>query len=449
MAEGDRRTRTLILGAAGRDFHNFNVVYRDDPAVEVVAITAAQIPGIAGRRYPPALAGPYYPEGIPIVDEAELEAVCRRARVDQVVFAYSDVSHASVMHAASRALAVGADFVLLGPRRTMLASSRPVVSVTAARTGCGKSQVCRRIAAQLRAKGVRVVAIRHPMPYGDLERQRVQRFATMADLDAAQCTNEEREEYAPHISAGGVVFAGVDTAAVLVEAEKEAEVIIWDGGNNDFSFIKPDLDIALVDALRPGQAASYHPGETALRRAEVVIVNKVDAAPIEDVDWVIREVRALNPSATLVRAASPVRLDDPGAVRGRGVLVIEDGPTITHGGLSYGAGYVAAQAAGAAEVVDPRRSAPPVIQAVYERYPHIGPVLPAVGYDARQLEGLRQTIESSEAEVVVVATPIDLATLIPIRKPVVRAHYDYADAGVPTLGAVVDEFMARERMPAC
>ncbi len=449
MAEDRRRVHTLIMGAAGRDFHNFNVLYRGDPAIEVVAFTAAQVPGIAGRRYPPSLAGPLYPDGIPIAEEAKLEDICRQAAVEQVVFAYSDVSHATVMHAASRALAAGADFVLLGPHRTMLEPAKPVIAVTAARTGCGKSQVSRWIAARLRAKGLAAAAIRHPMPYGDFGRQRAQRFAALADLDAAECTNEEREEYTPHIAAGGVVFAGVDYAAILAEAEAEADVIVWDGGNNDFSFIRPDLDIALVDALRPGQAASHHPGETVLRMADVIIVNKVDAAPNEDIDWVIREVRALNPGATIVRAASPVRLDDPAAVRGRRVLVVEDGPTITHGGHPHGAGHAAATAAGAAEIVEPRESAGPAIRAIYDRYLHIGAVLPAVGYDAAQLEDLRRTIDESRAEVVVVATPIDLAARIGFNKPAVRAHYDYADAGVPTLGAIIDEFVRKRGVGSC
>ena len=435
----------VILGAAGRDFHNFNVVYRDDPAVTVVAFTATQIPGIAGRRYPASLAGSRYPDGIPIEDEGALEAVCRRERVTEVVFAYSDVSHAAVMHLASRALAAGADFTLLGPDRTMLRAAVPVIAVSAVRTGCGKSQVARWLGARLRAAGHRVAVLRHPMPYGDLAAQRVQRLASRADLDAARCTAEEREEYEPHLAAGNVVFAGVDYAAVAAAASAEADVLVWDGGNNDFPFLRPDLHIAMTDALRPGQATGYHPGEAVLRMADVIVVNKVDAARVADVQAVVDEARAANPRAAIVRAASPVTLADPEAVRGRRALVVEDGPTITHGGMPYGAGYVAAVAVGA-DVVDPRASAHPAIAAVYAAYPHIGRVLPAVGYDATQLEALRATIARADADVVVSATPLDLAALIAVDAPVVRARYEFAEAGEPTLGSIVDRFAA-ERLP--
>jgi len=390
-------TRVLILGAAGRDFHNFNMLYRDDPTVTVVAFTTAQIPGIGGRRYPPSLAGPRYPHGIPIEDENSLEELCRREAVTQVVFAYSDVTHATVMHLASRALATGADFVLLGPDRTMLTTTVPVIAISAIRTGCGKSQTARWLGRRLRDRGLRVAVLRHPMPYGELERQRVQRFASRSDLDRAQCTTEEREEYEPHIAAGNVVFAGIDYRAIVARAEQEADIIVWDGGNNDFPFVRPSLHIVMADALRPGQATAYHPGETVLRMADVVVVNKVDAASSADAQHVTDEVRAVNPRATVTRAASPVRLDDPAAVRGRRVLVVEDGPTITHGGMSYGAGFVAASTNGAAAIVDPRRSATPAIQALYARYPHIGRVLPAVGYDATQLEALRQTREHMQS----------------------------------------------------
>jgi predicted GTPase len=434
--------RLVILGAAGRDFHDFNVVYRDDPAVRVVAFTAAQIPGIAGRSYPPSLAGPHHPGGIPIEPEDDLEAICRRERVSEVVFAYSDVTHEHVMHMASRALALGADFTLLGPERTMLRASRPVIAISAVRTGCGKSQTARWLGRRLRERGRRVAVLRHPMPYGDLERQRVQRFATRADLDAAGCTAEEREEYEPHLAAGHVVFAGVDYAAIVERAEQEGDLIVWDGGNNDFPLLRPDLHIVMADALRPGQADGYHPGEAVLRMADVVVVNKVDAAPPGDVQAVIDEVRAINPTATIVRAASPVRLDDPAAVRGRRVLVVEDGPTLTHGGMGYGAGWVAATQAGAAAVVDPRASATGGVRAVFARHPHIGPVLPAVGYDAAQLEELRATINRAAADVVVAATPLDLAALIKLDKPVVRARYEFADAGEPTLGSLVDSFLS-------
>jgi predicted GTPase len=437
------RRRVVILGAAGRDFHDFNVVFRDDPGVEVVAFTGAQIPGIAGRRYPPELAGPHHPRGIPIVQEETLEELVARERVDEVIFAYSDVTHAHVMHLASRALAAGADFSLLGPRRTMLRAARPVIAVSAVRTGCGKSQTARWIAARLAGRGARPAVLRHPMPYGDLARQRVQRFATRADLAAAACTNEEREEYEPYLEAGGVVFAGVDTAAVLAEAEKEADVVVWDGGNNDFPFLIPDLHVVLVDALRPDQLATHHPGETVARMADVAIVNKVQSAAEADVQRAIDGLRALNPRAQVLRAASPVLLDDPEAVRGRRVLAVDDGPTLTHGGMAYGAAYVAAVAAGAAEIVDPRPAAAPALRALFAQYPHLGRVLPAVGYDAAQLEALRETIDASDAEVVVSGTPLDLAARLALAKPVVRARYAYRDADEPGLGAIVDRFAAR------
>ncbi len=436
-----RPLRIVIMGAAGRDFHNFNVVYRDDPAVRVVAFTAAQIPGIAGRRYPPSLAGAHYPDGIPIVDESDLETLCRHEAVDRVVFAYSDIQHKNLMHIASRSLATGADFILLGPRTTMLRSIRPVVALTAIRTGCGKSQTARFLSKRLRLQGLRVAVLRHPMPYGDLEAQRMQRFATPADLDAAHCTNEEREEYEPHIDAGGVVFAGVDYQAILSEAEREADVIIWDGGNNDFSFIRPDLHIAIADALRPGQAMDYHPGETVLRSADIVVINKTDSASDANIRSVTAEIEAANPSATIVRAASPVTLDDPDAVRGKRVLVVEDGPTITHGGAPYGAGYVAAKAYGAAEIVDPRDSAAPEIRALYARYPHIGPVLPDVGYDEIQRAALLRTIEDAAVDVILVAAPLDLASALHTDRPIIRARYEYADAGAPALGPLVDAFL--------
>ena len=440
--------RTLILGAAGRDFHNFLVALRDDPAVEVVGFTAAQIPGIGGRRFPASLAGPRYPDGIPIEDEARLEALCAERRVDQVVFAYSDVSHAHVMHLASRGLAAGADFLLLGPDRTMLAAPRPVIAVSAVRTGCGKSQIARWLGRRLRAAGWRVAVLRHPMPYGDLDRQRAQRFATRADLDAAACTVEEREEYEPHLAAGNVVYAGVDTAAIVARAAAEADVLVWDGGNNDFPFLRPDLHLVLVDALRPGQAAAYHPGEAVLRMADVVVITKVDAASAGDVQRAVDEARGVNPTAPIVRAASPVRLDDPGAVRGRRVLVVEDGPTLTHGGMAYGAGYVAATAAGAAEIVDPRPHAAPALRELFARYPHLGRVLPALGYGAAQVAALRETIRAAACDVVVAATPIDLAALLALdRPPVVRARYELGDAGEPTLGAVVDAWVAAHLPP--
>jgi predicted GTPase len=440
--EGTRRRRILITGAAGRDFHNFNVVYRDDRRVEVVAFTAAQIPGIAGRRYPASLAGPLYPDGIPIVAEAQLDRLCRTYSIEEVVFAYSDVPHEHVMHIASRALAAGADFALLGPQRTMLASSRPVIAITAVRTGCGKSALARWLSGRLRRRGLRVAVLRHPMPYGDLERQRVQRFATAADLSAARCSVEEREEYEPHLAEGSVVFAGVDYGAILRQAELEADIIVWDGGNNDFPFLKPDLHVTVADALRPRQVATHHPGEAVARMADVFVVNKVDTASPSDIDLLERELRAINGRAEIVRAASPISLDDEAAVRGRRVLVVEDGPTITHGGMPYGAGYLAAVAAGA-EVIDPRDSAAPEIRQMFEAYPHIGKVLPAVGYGAAQLAALKATIDNSAADVIVSATPIDLAELTQLRKKVVRARYQFAEAGEGGLSRLIDAFVAR------
>jgi len=437
------RRRTVILGAAGRDFHDFNTVFRDDPASEVVAFTAAQIPGIGRRRYPPELAGPLYPDGIPIADEAELEALCARERVEQVVFAYSDLPHERVMHLASRALAAGADFLLLGPARTMLAAPVPVIAVSAVRTGCGKSQTARWLSRRLRARGLAPAVIRHPMPYGDLARQAVQRFASRADLDAAGCTVEEREEYEPHLAAGNVVFAGVDYARIVAAAAREGDLLLWDGGNNDFPFVRPDLHVVLVDALRPGQANTHHPGETVLRMADVVVVAKADAASEGQVRAAIDAVRALLPDVPIVRGASPVRLDDPAAVRGRRVVVVDDGPTLTHGGMAHGAGFVAASRAGAAAIVDPRPFAAPEIAAAYAAYPHLGPVLPALGYSPAQLDALRRTLDAVDADVIVSGTPADLAALVPLRKPVVRARYEFADLDEPGLGAQVDAFLAR------
>jgi predicted GTPase len=435
--------KVVILGAAGRDFHNFNVVYRDDPTVRVVAFTAAQIPGIGGRRYPSLLAGPLYPDGIPIADEGELERICRDQAVDQVVFAYSDVAHEQVMHLASRSLAAGADFLLLGPKRTMLKAPLPVIAVTAVRTGCGKSVIARWLARRLRERGRRVAVLRHPMPYGDLGLERVQRFASIADLDAANCTAEEREEYEPHIAIGNVVFAGVDYGAILQTAEREADIIVWDGGNNDFPFVQPDLHIAVADALRPRQVATHHPGETVARMADVLVINKVDAAAAGDVRLAEEELRAVNPTAPIVHLASPVVLDDPGAVKGQRVLVIEDGPTITHGGMAYGAGYVAAMTAGAVEIVDVRRWAAAELRQVFQAFPHIGHVLPAVGYSPAQRRALETTINDADADVVVSATPVDLGRLLRIDKKLVRARYDMMEVSEPTLSSLVDAFLGR------
>jgi predicted GTPase len=429
------------MGAAGRDFHNFNMLYRDDSTVRVVAFTAAQIPGIAGRRYPPELAGPAYPDGIPIADEADLETVCRAHGATTVMFAYSDVPYADVLHAASRAAAADCDFVLAGPARTMLAATKPVIAVCAVRTGCGKSQTTRYLARHLVEHGLRPAVLRHPMPYGDLAAQAVQRFATPADLDAADCTIEEREEYEPYLELGLPVFAGVDYGAILAAAETEADIVLWDGGNNDLPFVRPDLHIVLADALRPGHETAYWPGEANLRMADIVILAKADAADEAALATVRRNVAAANPDATIVAGASPVRLDDPEAVRGRRVLVVDDGPTLTHGGMPYGAGYVAAQAGGAGEILDPRAFATPAIAALYTRFPHLGPVLPAMGYSAEQRRDLAATIAASAADVVVAGTPIDLARDLDLAVPVVRARYDYADAGAPALWPLVAAFL--------
>jgi predicted GTPase len=430
------RTRIVIAGAAGRDFHDFNMVYRRDPAVEVVAFTATQIPGIEGRRYPASLAGELYPRGIPIVPESELESL----RPGRVVFAYSDVSHAEVMHLASRALAIGADFELLGPARTMLAAPVPVVAVSAVRTGSGKSPTARWLARLLRKRGLRVAVVRHPMPYGELEKQAVQRFASRADLDAAACTLEEREEYEPHIEAGGVVYAGVDYEQVVARAAAESELIVWDGGNNDFPFVRPELHIVMLDALRPDHGFAYHPGEACLRMADIVVVSKADVAPPVDTEAAIALARRLNPRARILRANFPVRLDDPEAVAGRRALVIEDGPTITHGGMRFGAGLVAARAAGAI-IVDPRPFAAPLLREVFARHPHIESVVPAMGYSPAQVEALAATIDASDAEVVVSATPVDLARLAHLRKRLVRARYEFEDASSPGLETEIDSFV--------
>ena len=421
------------MGAAGRDFHNFNVVYRDDPAHEVVAFTATQIPNIEGRRYPAELAGPRYPKGIEIHPETELSRLVADLGIDEVVFAYSDVSHETVMHKASQVLAAGADFRLIGPKASMLKAKVPVVSVCAVRTGSGKSQTTRRVIGVLRAKGKRVVAIRHPMPYGDLVRQRVQRFATLEDLDRHECTIEEREEYEPHIASGGVIYAGVDYAAILAEAEKEAEVVVWDGGNNDLPFYAADVEIVVADPHRPGHERSYHPGEANLRRAHVVVINKVDTANAEGVDAVKRSIRELNPRAMVIEAASPIFVERPEEIRGRRVLAIEDGPTLTHGEMKYGAGVLAAMKHGAAEVVDPRPYTVGSIAETFRIYPEIGTLLPAMGYGDQQMRDLEQTIERTPADVVLVATPIDLRRVIKIAKPALRVSYELQEIGRPDL----------------
>jgi predicted GTPase len=441
MANAATRRRVVIMGAAGRDFHNFNVVYRDHQEYEAVAFTGAQIPGITGRRYPPALAGANYPDGIPILPEDDLATIVRDKQVDEVVFAYSDVEHAYVMHKASIALAAGADFSLLGPNRTMLRSKLPVIAVCAVRTGVGKSQTTRWLSQLLRANGLTTAAIRHPMPYGDLERQAVQRFATMKDLDEADCTIEEREEYEPHIAAGNIVYAGVDYGRILARAEEEAQVILWDGGNNDFAFYKPDLHIVMVDPLRPGHETTHHPGEAVLRMADIVVIAKTNSAAEADIQRVADTARALAPKAIITRAASEVRLDNPSAVKGKRVLVVDDGPTITHGGMSYGAGYIAAVQGGAAEIVDARRFAIGDIVDVYRQFPHIGKVVPAMGYSEKELGDLAATINAVPADVVVAGTPTDLGHLMQLNKPIVRARYDFKEVGEPRLGELVLRFL--------
>jgi predicted GTPase len=427
----------VIMGAGGRDFHDFNVAFRNDPESRVVAFTATQIPGIDHRTYPPALAGPLYPEGIPIVPEAELADLIADQEVDEVVFAYSDVSHDEVMHRASLALAAGASFRLLGPQATMLESSKPVVAVTAVRTGSGKSQTSRKIGRILTDAGLRVALVRHPMPYGDLEAMRVQRFASLAEVDASRPTIEEREEYEGPVELGMVVYAGVDYAAVLAQAEAEADVILWDGGNNDLPFFRPDLHIVVVDPLRAGHELHYHPGEANLRLADVVVVNKLDSAGPAALDRVLADVAAANPGATIVRAASPVTLDAGPPIAGRCVLCVEDGPTITHGGMPFGAATVAAEHERARLRVDPRATAVGSIARVYEDYPHIGAVLPAMGYGDDQLAELEETINATDCDVVVTGTPIDLGRLIESRHPIRHVRYELEEIGSPTLADVL------------
>ena len=433
-------TRVIVMGAAGRDFHNFNVVFRDDSRYRVVAFTAAQIPNIDGRRYPPQLAGSRYPQGIPIHPEAELPALIESLKAHEVVFAYSDVSHENVMHKASIVLAAGADFRLIGPDASMIRSKVPIVSVCAVRTGAGKSQTTRKVCQILRAKGRRTVAIRHPMPYGDLVKQRVQRFANLEDLDIHKCTIEEREEYEPHIAAGGVIYAGVDYGAILTEAEREADVIVWDGGNNDLPFYRADLEIVVADPHRAGHEMSYHPGEANLRRAHVVVINKEDTANEADIVQVRKTVHAVNPKARIIDAASPILVDEPEAIRGKRVLCVEDGPTLTHGEMKYGAGVLAAMKHGAAEILDPRAWTVGTISRTFEKYPNIGALLPAMGYGDEQMRDLEATIERCPADVVLIATPIDLRRVITIGKKALRVGYELQEIGKPDLEEVLARF---------
>jgi predicted GTPase len=431
------RKRVLILGAAGRDFHNFNVYFRAKDEYEVVAFTATQIPNIEGRLYPPALAGELYPSGIPIHPEGQLEELIKENNIDQAVFSYSDISHEHVMHIASRVLASGADFRLMGLNSTQLKSERPVVAVCAARTGSGKSQTSRYIAEKLISFGHRVAVIRHPMPYGNLEKQAVQRFETYADLDKHECTIEEREEYEPHIDRGVIVFAGVDYERILRTAEKDVDIILWDGGNNDLPFIASDLHIVIVDPHRPGHELSYHPGEANVRAADVILINKIDTAGAEAIMQVRDNITRLNPDATVIEAASPIFVDNPEAIRGKRVLVVEDGPTLTHGEMAYGAGWVAARRFGAAEIIDPRPFAIGSIEKTYAKYPATGDVLPAMGYDREQIEELEQTIAASEAELVLIGTPIDLSRLLDFKQPTQRVRYELEVIGQPTLESVL------------
>lgn len=439
--------RVVIMGAAGRDFHDFNVVFRNDPDFEVVAFTATQIPGIAGRRYPPQLAGPRYPDGIPIRPEAELENLIRDARVQTVVFAYSDVSHEAVMHAASRALAAGADFELLGPSATMLKSSRPVVAVCATRTGAGKSQTTRYVAALLAAQGITPVVVRHPMPYGDLAAQRVQRYATYADLDRYETTIEEREEYEPHLDAGRIVYAGIDYEAILREAEREADVILWDGGNNDFPFYRPDLFIVVADPLRAGDELRYHPGEANVRMADIVVINKIDSAEPGAVEVIRASIGQLNPRATILTAQSELTLIGH-PIAGKRVVVVEDGPTLTHGGMRYGAGIVAARRFGAGEVVDPRPVAVGSIREVLDRYPGLEPLVPAMGYGATQIQELETTLNATPADLVLSATPIDLTRVLSLNQPITRVRYELVEVSGEPLRELIDPVIrAAQRAP--
>jgi len=429
--------RTLIMGAAGRDFHNFNVFFRDNPAYEVVAFTATQIPDIEGRTYPSQLAGKLYPKGIPIFAETDLLKLIREHNVEQVIFAYSDVPHEVVMHKASAVLAAGADFRLMGTKTTQLKSSKPVVSVCAVRTGSGKSQTTRRVSLILRSMGFKVAAIRHPMPYGDLVKQAVQRFADYSDLDKNECTIEEREEYEPHLDNGVIVYAGVDYEKILRQAEKEVDIVLWDGGNNDFPFYVSNLQIVVADPHRPGHEISYHPGETNVDAADVFVINKVDTADPENVLKVRQNLRSRNPNAVVIEAASPLFVDDPAAIQGKRILVIEDGPTLTHGEMAYGAGYVAARRFGAAEIVDPRPFAVKSIKATYEKYPKTGPILPAMGYGEAQTRDLEATINNADVDMVIIGTPIDLKRIIKINKPAQRVRYELQEIGQPTLETIL------------
>ena len=433
------KQRVLIMGAAGRDFHNFNVFFRGRNDYEVVAFTATQIPNIEDRRYPAALAGPLYPHGIPIYPESDLTPLIAQLAVDQVIFAYSDVAHAYVMHKASQVLAAGADFRLLGPHATMLTARKPVIAIGAVRTGAGKSQTTRRVCDILRSQGKKVAAVRHPMPYGDLVKQACQGFASYQDLDDHQCKIGEREEYEPHLDRGVVVYAGVDYERILRAAEEEADVVVWDGGNNDFPFYKPDLFIVVADPHRAGHELAYHPGEANLRMADVVVINKVDTADLDAISRVRDSVRSVNPKAIMIEAASPITVNDPAAIRGQVVLVVEDGPTLTHGEMAYGAGVVAARRFGAAKIIDPRPYAVRTIADTYAKYPRTGAVLPAMGYGDAQIADLEETINNTPCDLVIIATPIDLSRVMRINRPTQRVGYELQEIGSPTLNDVLGE----------
>lgn len=437
------KKRVIIMGAAGRDFHNYNVYFRNNENYEVVAFTATQIPDIDGRKYPAELAGELYPEGIPIHAESELTDLIKKHQIDLVVFAYSDVPHEYVMHKASIVNAVGADFMLMGAKNTQVVTDKPLVTICAVRTGCGKSQTTRRVVEELKAKGRKVVSIRHPMPYGDLVAQKVQRFAELSDLEKHKCTIEEMEEYEPHIKMNSVIYAGVDYEAIVREAEKEADVIVWDGGNNDMPFYTSSskvLDIVVVDPHRAGHEYGYHPGETTLRNADVVVINKIDTADFEDIEEVRANIEEMNPGAIVIDGASPIRVDNPEIIRSKRVLVVEDGPTLTHGEMTYGAGVVAATKYGAAELVDPREFAVGTIEETFEKYPEIGILLPAMGYGDQQIADLEKTINDSDAEAVIIATPIDLNRVVKINKPNTRVYYDLQEIGAPTIADVLKDF---------
>ncbi|HDJ24331.1 MAG TPA: GTPase [Candidatus Aminicenantes bacterium] len=432
--------KAVIMGAAGRDFHNFNVFFRDNDNYQVVAFTATQIPDIEGRKYPPSLAGKLYPEGIPIYPEEKLTSLIKEQQVDEVFFSYSDVPHEYLMHKASEVMASGASFVLLGPKETMLSSQKPVISVCAVRTGCGKSQTTRKIALLLQEKGRQVVVIRHPMPYGNLEQQRVQRFATYQDMIDQKCTIEEMEEYEPHIQNGIIVYAGVDYADILHQAEQEADIILWDGGNNDIPFYKSNLEIVVVDPHRPGHELKYHPGETNFRRADVLIINKIETAKPENVEIVLENARQVNPTATIIKARSPIFIQDGAAIKGKKVLVIEDGPTLTHGEMPYGAGVIAAEKYGAAELIDPRPYAVGSIKDTFNKYKHLDRVLPAMGYGEKQIQELAATIDKVPCDLVIGATPIDLGRLVKTSKPILRVTYELEEIGSPNLEEILARF---------